>query len=155
MGLEPVFFLGDKHWFPYTLVLSEIWKSFGFGTIIYLAALTGIDPCLYEAAAIDGAGRIRRVWNITVPGILPIVVLMTVLSLGNVLNAGFEQVLNLYSPLVMETGDIIDTFIYRLGLQSAQFGPATAVGLFKSLISFAFVSVSYVLADKLAGYRVF
>ncbi len=154
-GIEPIFFLGDQVWFPLTLVFSAIWKNFGFGTIIYLAALTSIDPNLYEAAEIDGAGRFRRIWSITLPGILPIIVLMTVLSLGTILNAGFEQVLNLYSPQVYKTGDIIDTFIYRLGLEQAQFGPATAVGLFKSLISFILVSLSYYLADRLVNYRIF
>jgi putative aldouronate transport system permease protein len=154
-GMEPIFFLGNQFWFPFTLVLTEIWKNFGFGTIIYLAALTNIDPSLYEAAAMDGAGRFRKIWNITLPGILPIIVLMTVLSFGDILNAGFEQVLNLYSAQVYKTGDIIDTFIYRLGLEQAQFGPATAVGLFKSLISFIFVSVSYFLADRLVNYRIF
>ena len=155
LGFEPIFFLGDLVWFPLTLVFSAIWKNFGFGTIIYLAALTSIDPNLYEAAVIDGAGRFRRIWSITLPGILPIIVLMTVLSLGTILNAGFEQVLNLYSPQVYKTGDIIDTFIYRLGLEQVQFGPATAVGLFKSLISFVLVSMSYYLADRLVNYRIF
>lgn len=155
LGIAPIFFLGSTFWFPVTMVLSDIWKSFGFGTVIYLAALTSIDPTMYEAAAIDGAGRFRQVWHVTLPGILPIVVLMSVLSLGNILNAGFDQVFNLYSPQVYETGDIIDTFVYRLGLQQAQFGPATAVGLFKSLISFAFVSLSYFLADRLVNYRVY
>ena len=155
MGIKPIFFLGDTFWFPITMVVSEIWKSFGFGTVIYLAALTSIDPTLYEAAEIDGAGRIRQTWYVTLPGILPIIVLMSVLSLGNILNAGFEQVFNLYSAQVYETGDIIDTFVYRLGLQQAQFGPATAVGLFKSLISFMLVSSSYFLADKLVNYRIY
>ena len=155
LGHKPIFFLGDKFWFPFAMVLSDIWKGFGFGTVIYLAALTSIDPTLYEAADIDGAGRFGQIWHVTLPGILPIVVLMSVLSLGNILNAGFDQVFNLYSPQVYDTGDILDTFVYRLGLQQAQFGPATAVGLFKSVISFAFVSMSYVLADKLVHYRIY
>ena len=155
LGIAPVFFLGDKYWFVFTLVVSEVWKSFGFGTVIYLAALTSIDPCLYEAADMDGARRWQKTWHITLPGLLPIIVLMSVLSMGQILNAGFEQVLNLYSTLVYETGDIIDTFIYRLGLQNAHYGPATAVGLFKSIVSFVFVSSSYYLADRLVNYRVF
>ncbi len=155
LGVNPIFFLGNRIWFPLTMVFSEIWKSFGFGTVIYLAALTNINPTLYEAANIDGAGRLRKIWSITLPGILPIIVLMSVLSMGNILNAGFEQVFNLYSPQVYDTGDIIDTFIYRLGLEQAQFGPATAVGLFKSLVSVVFVSVSYFLADRFAGYRIY
>jgi putative aldouronate transport system permease protein len=154
-GIEPIYFLGDNHWFRFTIVLSDIWKEFGFGTIVYLAALTGISPTLYEAAEADGAGRLRQIWHISLPGMTPIVVLMAVLSLGNILNAGFDQIFNLYSPQVYESGDIIDTLVYRLGLQQFQYGVATAVGLFKSVISFILISVSYYLAYRLANYRIF
>ncbi len=155
LGLRPVFFLGNAAWFPYVMVITDTWKEFGFGTIIYLAALTSVDPTLYEAAVMDGAGRWKQTWHVTMPGILPIVVLMTVLSLGSVLNAGFDQIFNLYNPAVYRTGDIIDTFTYRLGIVDAQFGPSTAVGFFKSAVSFVFVAASYKLADRLVGYRVF
>lgn len=155
VGLEPVYFLGDNKWFPFTLVLSNVWKEFGFGTIVYLAAIAGIDPSLYEAAIVDGAGRWRQTWHITLPGMRTIIVLLLVLSLGNVLNAGFDQVFNLYSPQVYESGDIIDTFVYRIGLVDAQFGVATAVGLFKSVVSFLFITVSYYLAYRFADYRIF
>lgn len=110
---------------------------------------------MYEAAKIDGANRWRQTWHVTLPGMRMIIVLMMVLSLGNVLNAGFDQVFNMYSKAVYESGDILDTFVYRLGLIDAQYGPATAVGLFKSVISTAFISVSYFLAYKFADYRVF
>ena len=154
-GMEPVFFLGDNRYFRPTLIVSNIWKEFGFGTIVYLAAIMGIDTSLYEAAIVDGANRWRQTWHITLPGMRMIIVLMAVLSLGNVLNGGFDQVFNLYSSVVYESGDIIDTFVYRMGLIDAQYGPATAVGLFKSVISCAFISVSYWLAYKLADYRIF
>lgn len=154
-GVEPIYFLGDAKWFPYTMVLTDVWKEFGFGTIIYLAALTGIDPTLYEAAVVDGAGRFRQTLHITLPGILPTIVLMTVLALGNVLNAGFDQIYNLLSPQVYSTGDIIDTMVYRLGLQQVQYSVATAVGLFKSVISFVLISTSYFLAYKFADYQIF
>jgi putative aldouronate transport system permease protein len=154
-GIEPIFFLGNEKWFPFTLVITDTWKNFGYGTIVYLAALTGIDPTLYEAAMIDGANRWKQLLNVTLPGILPIVTLMTVLSLGNVLNAGFEQVFNLYSPQVYSTGDIVDTLVYRIGLIDAQYSVATAIGLFKSVISFVLIVVSNKLANKYAGYRVF
>ena len=154
-GAEPIFFLGDKNWFPIVLVVSDVWKEFGFGTIVYLAALTAINPNLYEAAQIDGAGRWKQTWHITLPGMMPIVILMATLSLGNVLNAGFDQVFNLYSPIVYETGDILDTYVYRLGMVNFQFGVATAVGFFKSVVSFVLISVSYVLAYRYAGYRIF
>ena len=154
-GFEPVFFLGDEKWFPYTLVITDVWKEFGFGTIVYLAALAGIDPSLYEASFMDGAGRWKQTLHVTLTGIMPIIVLMTVLSLGNILNAGFEQIFNLYSPQVYSTGDIIDTLVYRLGMMDAQYSVATAVGLFKSAVSFALIALSYVLAYKYTDYRIF
>lgn len=154
-GIDPVFFLGDNKWFPYVMVISDVWKEFGFGTIVYLAALTGINPSLYEAAEIDGAGRFKQTLHVTLPGMLPIIILMFTLSIGNVLNAGFDQIFNLYSPPVYESADIIDTFVYRMGIEQAQFGFATAVGLLKSVISFIFVSMSYILAYRVANYRIF
>ncbi|MEG0485627.1 MAG: ABC transporter permease subunit, partial [Oscillospiraceae bacterium] len=116
-GVEPIYFLGDKFWFPITMIVTDVWKNFGFGSIIYLAALTGIDPTLYEAAAIDGATRFKQTIHVTLPGMAPIIVLMTVLSMGNILNAGFDQIFNMISASVYETGDILDFFIYRLGMQ--------------------------------------
>ncbi|MCR8656344.1 ABC transporter permease [Paenibacillus endoradicis] len=154
-GIKPIFFLGNESWFPYTLVISDTWKNFGYGTIVYLAALTAINQQLYEAAVVDGANRWQQTWHVTLPGMMPIITLMTVLSLGDVLNAGFEQVFNLYSPMVYSTGDIIDTFVYRIGLIEAQYGVATAVGLFKSIIAFVLIVWSNKLANKYAGYRVF
>lgn len=155
VGLQPVYWLGDPKVFPYTLVLTETWKEFGFGTIVYLAALTAIDPNLYEAAMIDGASRMQQTWYVTLPGILPVVMLMAILSMGSILNAGFDQVFNLYSPQVYATGDILDTLVYRLGIEDVQFGVATAVGLFKSLVSFVMLVISYTLAYKYTDYRVF
>ncbi|WP_338113325.1 ABC transporter permease [Paenibacillus artemisiicola] len=154
-GIEPVFFLGDNRWFPFVLVATDVWKEFGFGTIVYLAALTGINPALYEAAEIDGAGRWKQTLNVTLPGIVPIIILLSTLSLGQILNAGFDQVFNLYNSQVYESGDIIDTLVYRLGLEQYQYGVATAVGLFKSVVSFLFISLSYALAYRYANYRIF
>lgn len=154
-GISKIFFLGDNDWFPFTLIASDVWKNFGYGTIVYLAAITGIDPGLYEAATIDGANRWRRTWHITIPGIRMVIVLLSVLSLGQLLNAGFDQVFNLYSPQVYESGDILDTFVYRIGLLDAQYGVATAVGFFKSVISLTLISSSYFLAYRFAKYRIF
>ncbi len=151
----PINFLGSKHIFPASIVISDIWKHFGYNTIVYLAALTSIDPSLYEASSIDGAGRWKQTWHITIPGIAPIIILMTVLSIGSILNAGFEQIFVLYSPSVYETGDIIDTLVYRLGLVNQQFSLSAAVGLFKSVISGILIVVSFKLAERYAGYRVF
>lgn len=155
VGIGPIFFLGDEKIFPHVLIWSDVWKGFGYGTIVYLAAITSIDPMLYEAAKMDGANRFKQVLHITLPGLLPMIILMATLSLGNILNAGFDQVLNLYNPNVMSTGDIIDTFVYRIGLENAQYGIASAVGVFKSAVSLLFISVGYWLAYRFANYRVF
>lgn len=154
VGIESIGFLSTAAVFPWTMVISDVWKGFGYGTIIYLAALTGIDPSLYEAAAIDGAKRWKQTRYITLPLLVPTIILMLVLSLGNVMSAGFDQIYNMYSPVVYATGDIIDTYVYRLGIESAQYSLGTAVGMFKSLVSAILVALSYVLADKLAGYRI-
>ncbi|WP_339217440.1 ABC transporter permease subunit [Paenibacillus sp. FSL W7-1279] len=154
-GFQPKLFFADSQLFPFLVVGSDVWKEFGFGTIIYLAALTGINPALYEAANIDGAGRWRSLWHITLPGIRTTAVLLTVLSLGNVLNAGFDQIFNLYNPLVYSTGDIIDTWVYRTGLLNLQYELATAVGLLKSVVGFLLISVSYYLAYRFVNYRIF
>lgn len=137
------------------MILTDVWKEFGYGTIIYLAALTSINPNLYEAAQIDGASRWRQTLHVTLPGMQMVIVLLMVLNLGNLLNAGFDQIFNMYSPMVYESGDILDTFVYRIGLLDAQFGVATAVGLFKSVIALVLVSVSYYIAYKVADYRIF
>ncbi|MCA0755083.1 ABC transporter permease subunit [Paenibacillus sp. N4] len=154
-GIQPISFLGSPSLFPWTMIVSDIWKGFGFGTVVYLAALTSIDPGLYEAAMIDGAKRWKQTIYITLPLLMPTIVLMTVLSLGNVLNAGFDQIYNLYSPVVYQSGDIIDTYVYRLGIQQAQYSIGAAVGLFKSVISCIMVALSYILAYRVAGYRIF
>lgn len=154
-GIKPIFFLGENSWFKFILVSTDVWKEFGFNTIVYLAALTGINPTLYEAAEIDGANRFQQTLYVTLPGIMPIAILMVTLSIGNILNAGFDQIFNLYSPPVYESGDIIDTLVYRLGIQKAQYGLATAVGLLKSTVSLFLISVSYYLAYRIANYRIF
>ena len=155
LGGKPVQFISNRGVFPWTLIFSDMWKNFGFGTVVYLATMTGIDPELYESAVVDGAGRWRQTWSITLPMLIPIIILMTVLALGNVLSAGFDQVYNLYSPVVYPTSDIIDTYVYRLGLQNGKFAIGTAVGLFKSLVSSVLISLSLFVAYKFAGYKVF
>jgi len=154
-GAKAPFFLGDTFWFPITMVITDVWKNFGFKSVIYLAALTGVDPALYESASIDGAGRWKQTWHITLPGILSTIVLMTVLSMADILNGGFDQIYNLYSPAVYSTGDILDTFVYRLGIERTQFALSTAAGLFKSGVSLIFITASYWMADRFAGYRIF
>ena len=154
-GGEPIQFLTSNVWFVPILIITETWKSMGFNIVIYLAAIIGIDPGLYEAAEIDGATRIKQLRFITIPGITSTIVLLATLSLGSVLSANFDQVFNLYNPLVYETGDIIDTYVYRVGLMQAQFGLATAVGMMKSVVSFFLIILSWKLASKYANYRIF
>ena len=155
LGGNPIYFLGDNRYFRGTIIATDVWKNFGYGTIVYLAAITGIDVTLYEAAQIDGANRWQQAWHVTLPGIRMTVVLMMVLALGRVLNAGFDQLYNLCKPIVYESGDILDTFVYRLGLENGAFGPATAVGLFRSVVSLFFISAAYAIAYKLFDYRLF
>nr|WP_157279963.1 ABC transporter permease subunit [Paenibacillus swuensis] len=155
LGVEPVFFLGEGGWFRFTMIASDVWKEFGFSTIVYLAALAGINPSLYEAAEADGANRWKQTVYITIPMLMPIMIVLGTLSLGNVLNAGFEQILTLYSPLVYEKGDIIDTYVYRMGLVSGQYSFGTAFGLLKSIVSCLFIIAAYRLAYRYANYRVF
>lgn len=154
-GKEPVMFMISNNWFRKILIGGEVWKEFGYSAIVYVAAMTGIDPTLYEAAGIDGANRLKKILYITLPSIVPTIVLMTTLNMGKILSGGFDQVFNLYSPLVYRTGDIIDTYVYRMGLVDLQYSNGTAVGLFKSLISFVLLVTAYKLADKTVGYRVF
>ena len=152
---EPIFFLGDNSWFQGVIVATDVWKEFGYNAVMFIAALAGVNPELYEAAAMDGAGRLRRIWHITLTSIRPTIVLVATLNIANIFNAGFDQIFNLYSPVVYATGDVIDTSVYRAGFVSAQYSLATVVGLMKSVVSFILIIVSYKLADRFAGYRIF
>lgn len=154
-GIEPIYFLGNPNVFPWVVIFSETWKEFGFETIVYLAALTTIDPTLYEVAELDGANRFQKMIHISIPGITPVIVLLASLSIGNILNAGFDQIFNLYSPIVYSTGDIIDTYVYRVGLIQGQYSIGTAVGLTKTVISLILIGISYWAAGKYANYRIF
>lgn len=154
-GIAPKVWMNDASIFRTIVIWSDVWKEFGYNAVIFLAALTGINPNLYEAAAIDGGGRLRQIWHVTLPGIAPTIIVLGVLGLGNVLNAGFDQVYNLYNSLVYSTGDIIDTWVYRMGLINLQFSLATAAGLLKSIVSFILIVLSYFTAYKAADYRIF
>lgn len=154
-GHDARVWMQDSSIFRQLVVGTDVWKEFGYNAVIYLAALTGINPNLYEAAAIDGAGRWKSIWHITLPGLIPTIVLLGVLGLGSVLNAGFDQVFNLYNKLVYSTGDILDTWVYRMGLIDLQFSLATTAGLLKSAVSFILIVFSYVTAYKVAHYKVF
>lgn len=155
LGIDPILFLGSKDLFPYTLVVTDLWQNAGFGTIIFLAAITNANPELYEAATMDGANRLHLVRHVTFPAMKPIIVLTATLSLGSVFSAGFDQIYMLQTSAVLETGDVIDTFVYRMGLQNQQYSLGAAVGLFKSIVSLVLVSLSYYLAYKYSDYRIF
>ena len=154
-GGQPAFFLGDNRFFQGTMIVTDIWKEFGFNTIVYLAAITSIDPSLYESAVMDGANRLQQIIHITLPGMLPIIMLMLLLNIGSVMNANFDQIFNLYSPTVYKTGDVLDTLVYRIGLVNANYSLSTAIGIFKSMVSMLLVGTSYYSAYKFAGYRIF
>ena len=154
-GVGNISILGTAAIFPFIMILTEVIKEFGWSAIIYLSALTAIDPGLYEAAEIDGATRWKQTIHVTIPGIRHIIVLNAVLSLGGILNAGFDQIFNMYNTLVMSTGDILDTWVYRQGLVSMNYGVGTAVGLFKSVIAMVLTVLAYWAADKFADYKIF
>jgi putative aldouronate transport system permease protein len=154
-GLEKLNFLGSNSLFQPLLIGTDVWKEFGFNSIVYLAAITAVDPGLHEAASIDGANWWKRVWNITLPSMLPIILLLAILSLPNILNAGFDQVYNLYTPMVYETGDILDTYVYRIGLLGREYSFGTAVGIFKSIIGMILIISANEMAKKYTDRKLF
>lgn len=136
LGGEPIAFMQEPQWFKTIYVFSGVWQDAGWGSIIYLAALAGIDPQLHEAAIMDGATRIQRIWHINIPGILPTVVILLILRTGSIMNIGFEKVFLMQNPLNMDTSDVISTYVYRSGLIQSQYSFSAAVGLFNSIINF-------------------
>lgn len=155
LGMEPMNFLGKDKLFQPLLILSDVWKGFGYSSIIYLAAITAVDPALHEAAAMDGANWWRRVWHVTLPAMLPIIILTCCLNVTGILNAGFDQIYNLYTPVVFESSDIIDTYVYRAALKEARYSFGTAIGLFKSVIGLALMVSMNELSKKFANRSVF
>ncbi len=152
LGFAPIFFVGNAKYFRGVLVLSDMWKSIGWGSIVYLAAVTSVDPALYEAAEMDGAGRIQRILHITLPALAPIVTVMLIMESGKILNDSFEQVYNFLSPTTYGVGDVISTFVYRMGIQNMQYSFTTAVDLFKNIISFMLVMLTNYIARKTNDY---
>lgn len=145
-GIEPILFLGLPEWFRTIYIGSEIWQKVGWGTILYLAAIAGIDPTLYEAAKIDGANRFHQIRHITFVGMVPVMIILFVLNLGHFMETGFQKILLLYNSMNYETSDVINTFVYRRGILDADFSFATAVGLFQSAIGLILV----ILANRIA-----
>lgn len=154
IGLGPYPFLSKSSLFLPMLIVTDIWKNMGFGSIIYLAAIMGIDSSLYEASLVDGANRFQRMVHITLPGIVMAISINLILSLSGILNAGFDQIFNLYSVPVYDVADIIDTYVYRIGITDGEFGIATALGLIKSVIGFALILIVNKVTNKLGGVGV-
>ncbi len=150
-GHSPILFLQDPGWFRTIYVSSEIWQYTGWGTILYLAALTAIDPQLYESAMIDGAGRWKQTWHVTLPGIRPMMMVVLTLNVGTFLQVGFEKILLIYNPLTYPTADVISTYLYRVGIQTGNFSYAATVGLFESVIGLALVLGTNALSRRLVG----
>ncbi|GBG10016.1 protein lplB [Paenibacillus agaridevorans] len=150
-GGEPISFFTSNSLFRSLVVFTAGWKEMGWNAIVFIAALAGIEQEQYEAAAIDGAGRIRQMWSISLPGMLPTIVLMFILRIGSLLEAGTEQILTMYNPLVYETGDVIGTFVYRMGLGQQDYSFSTAVGLFNSAVGFLLIIIGNMLSRKFIG----
>ena len=155
MGIGRINFLLDSKYFYFLLIGSELWKSTGWGTVIYIAAISGIDPTLYEAAKIDGCKRFGLVRFITFPCILPIIAVMLIMQISNIMNAGFDSVYNLYNKTVYDVADIIDTLVYRLGVSDGEIEQSTAVGLFKNVINFILLLTGNWLTKKMCGYSMY
>ena len=150
IGVEPIYFLAEKNMFVPILIISSIWKEVGWGSVIYLASLSGLDQEVGEAALIDGCTRLQKIWYINVPYLMPIVATMLILRLGGILDAGFDQIFNLYSPATYEVADVLDTYVYRLGIKGFQYSASTAIGLFKSAVGVILVVITNLLTKKMS-----
>lgn len=154
LGGTEIFFFGDKEWFRTLLVSTEIWKGVGWGSIIYLAALSGIDPSLYEAAIVDGANRWRQMLHITLPSLVPVITIMFIFAVGGIINDDFDQVFNFYNPAVYEVGDVLSTYTYRIGITEMQYGLATASGLFINVIAFVLILLTNTIVKRFSDYGI-
>ena len=152
MGFDSIYFLGDPKYFRGTLVVTGIWKNVGWGSIVYLAALSGVNEELYDAARVDGCGRWGRIWHVTIPGILPVVTIMLILSMGSLVEDDFDQIFNLLNDAVLDVGDVLGTFIYRQGVKNLDYGYATAVELFRNLISLVLVLSANAISKRINEY---
>ena len=155
LGLSKINFLGSNVWFRPLIIITDVWKEFGYNSIVYLAAITAIDPGIHEAAAIDGAAWWKRVWHITLPGMMPVILLMAAMNLTSILSAGFDQIYNLYSPMVYETGDVLDTYVYRMGLIGRKYSFSTAVGLLRSVVGMILMLTANWLSKRFTDRKIF
>ncbi|MBQ7872477.1 MAG: sugar ABC transporter permease [Clostridia bacterium] len=153
LGMDPVHFMGEPSWFRWLVVILSGWKEIGYSSIAYIAAIMSIDPALYEAAKIDGASKLKQIWNITIPSIMPTIIVMLIIRIGYLMDAGFEQVYAMLNPNTLETGEIIGTYVYRLGFLagSTDYGLSTAVGLFNGIISLLLILGANYVSKKKTG----
>lgn len=152
MGMQPISFLTSTRWFRTILVATSMWKGFGWGSVVYLAAITGIDQEMYEAAEIDGAGRIRKIVSITLPSITPVITIMFIFAVGGIINDDFDQIFNLYNAAVYSVGDVLSTYTYRVGLVDMRYDFSTAVGLFKNVLAFALIVTTNTITKRINEY---
>lgn len=152
LGIKPIYFVADKNWFRPILVILSLWKEVGWSSIIYLAALSSVDPELYEAAMLDGAGRFKQTIHITLPSISNVIVIMLIFAVGGIVNDDFDQIFNLYTPAVYSVGDVLSTYVYRIGLEGMQYSYSTAIGLFKNVIAFILIITTNYLSGKFSDY---
>lgn len=150
-GGQPTVFLGDGNTFVKIVVITGIWQTLGWNSVIYTAALSGVDPQLYEAAVLDGAGKLKQMWHISLPAISNVIVIMLILSVGSILNAGFDQIFNMMNSAVLDKAEIIDTYVYKKGLQEMNYSYGTAIGLFKSVVGLVFVLATNKIASIVGG----
>ncbi|MDR6880924.1 putative aldouronate transport system permease protein [Bacillus sp. 3255] len=153
IGLEPISFMRTPGWFRTTYISSDIWQNIGWSSIVYLAAISSINPSLYEAARMDGASRWRQIWHVTLPGIMPTVTIMFILFIGKFMTVGFEKIILMYNPVIYETADVIQTFVYRKGILEANYSYSAAVGLFNAAISFTLLIVANMTAKRLGDTK--
>jgi putative aldouronate transport system permease protein len=150
LGFDSVYFLTKPEWFRTIFVGTGIWQEAGFNSIVFLASIAGVNPSLYESAVVDGASRWQMMWKITLPCIMPTILIMLIIRIGNILEVGFEMIIMLYQPATYETSDVISTFIYRQGLQAAQYDLAAAAGLFNAVIAFILVISANTISKKIS-----
>ncbi|WP_299926329.1 sugar ABC transporter permease [uncultured Pelagimonas sp.] len=149
-GIEPIYFLTKPEWFRPIFIGSGIWQEAGFSSIVFLAAIAGVNPSLYESAVVDGASRWQMMWKITLPSIMPTIIIMLIIRIGNILEIGFELVILLYQPATYQTADVINTFIYRQGLQGGQYDVAAAAGLFNAVVAFVLVMTANTISRRVS-----
>ncbi len=148
LGVAPIQFLQSPAWFRVVYVGSDIWQGVGWGSIIYLAAISNIDPALYEAAMVDGAGRGRQAWHITLPGMMPTIIILLILRMGDLMSVGYEKIILMYNPMTYESADVISTYVYRKGILEMNYGYSAAVGLFNSVICFALLIAANAISRR-------